>query len=121
MENQLSIRELHVEDIPLIIDYWLTSDDDYLISLGVDLKKLPTRKGMTNFLTNQISTPFKEKMSYALIWCLDGKAIGHNNVNAIEFGQSAKMHLHLWNTENRQKGIGTFLIKKSLPFFFENF
>lgn len=75
---------------------------------------------MTNFLINQISIPFKEKMSYALIWCLDGKPIGHNNINAIEFGQSAKMHLHLWNTENRQKGIGTFLIKKSLPFFFEN-
>jgi len=111
MDNQLSVRELQVEDIPHIIDYWLKSDDEYLISLGVDLKRLPTRDGMTNFLTNQISTPFKEKMSYALIWCLDGEAIGQ---------QSAKMHLHLWNTENRHKGIGTFLIKKSLPFFFEN-
>lgn len=37
MENQLSVRELQVEDINLIIDYWLKSEDKYLISLGVDL------------------------------------------------------------------------------------
>lgn len=30
------------------------------------------------------------------------------------------MHLHLWNTNTRQKGIGTKLVKKSLPFFFNN-
>ena len=59
-------------------------------------------------------------MSYALIWILDKKAIGHCNVNSIEFGNSAFMHLHIWQPDFRKKGVGTSLVKKSLPFFFEN-
>ena len=31
------------------------------------------------------------------------------------------MHLHLWNTGTRQKGMGTALVKLTLPFFFINY
>jgi RimJ/RimL family protein N-acetyltransferase len=31
------------------------------------------------------------------------------------------MHLHLWKSKNRKKGIGTELVRKSIPFYFENF
>ena len=31
------------------------------------------------------------------------------------------MHLHLWNTTHRKKGVGSILIKKSLPLFFKNY
>ena len=30
------------------------------------------------------------------------------------------MHLHMWNSDLRKKGIGTELVKMSLPYFFEN-
>ena len=30
------------------------------------------------------------------------------------------MHLHLWQTDVRQKGLGTAFVKMTLPYFFEH-
>ncbi len=30
------------------------------------------------------------------------------------------MHLHIWNSEVRKMGLGTQLVKMSLPYFFKN-
>lgn len=30
------------------------------------------------------------------------------------------MHLHMWDRSNRKKGLGTELLRTSIPFFFEN-
>ncbi|NEN22542.1 GNAT family N-acetyltransferase [Cryomorpha ignava] len=117
--SNLSIREIRESDISLIADYWLKSDLEFLKSLGVDLKKLPEREGLTTMLKKQIALPYSEKQSLALIWENDKKPIGHCNVNGINFGKEATMHLHLWNVENRKKGIGVCLLKQSIPFFFE--
>jgi ribosomal-protein-alanine N-acetyltransferase len=120
MDSSLEVRELQADDISLIADYWLKSDPDFLVSLGVDLQKLPSREGLTNMLAHQLKLPLTEKMAYALIWLVDGTPVGHCNVNGIEFGKSAYMHLHLWQSQTRQQGMGTELVKKSLHFFFEN-
>lgn len=120
MNKSLSVREIQIEDIELIANYWLASEPDYLVGMGVDLKKLPTREEWSNMLRQRINLPVEEKMSYALIWLVAGNPVGHTNVNSIKFGNSAHMHLHLWQSEIRQKGIGTELVKKSLPYFFEN-
>jgi len=114
----LSVREIQVTDIELIANYWLDSDDDFLVSMGVDLTKVPTRDQLTSMLKSQISSPYEEKASYALIWELDGKPIGHCNVNSIVFETDAYMHIHIWDACHRQKGFGLPLIKLSLPYFF---
>jgi RimJ/RimL family protein N-acetyltransferase len=88
--------------------------------MGVDLKKIPTRTSLTSMLKDQIKTDIEEKKSYALIWELDGLPVGHSNVNEIEFGHQAIMHLHLWQSSYRKRGIGTEFVKKSLPYYFEN-
>lgn len=115
----ISVREIELKDIDLIADYWLNSDADFLINMGVDLNKLPTRKGLTSMLTNQISLSYKEKSSYALIWEFNQTPVGHSNVNDIDYGNQATMHLHLWRSDHRKKGMGTELVKRSLPFYFE--
>ncbi|WP_198517174.1 GNAT family N-acetyltransferase [Tenacibaculum sp. SZ-18] len=71
-------------------------------------------------LEQQITTPIQEKKSYALIWEENGVQIGHTNANNILFGKEAFMHLHVWDTSKRKKGLGNNLIKKSLPFYFKN-
>ena len=114
----INVREIELKDINLIADYWLKSDSDFLVKMGVDLNKLPTRKGLSLMLTEQINTPITDKKSYALIWELNGKQIGHSNVNGIEYGKQATMHLHLWKSINRKKGVGTELVRKSLPYYF---
>jgi RimJ/RimL family protein N-acetyltransferase len=121
MENKfnITVREIQLKDIDLIADYWLKSDADFLVQMGVDLDKLPTRSELREMLILQSNIPITDKKSYALIWELNGTQIGHSNVNEIEFGKEATMHLHLWKSNNRQKGIGTELVKKSLPFYFD--
>ncbi len=115
---QLSVREIQQEDIKLIADYWLESDPDYLIGMGVDLDKLPSRAAFTNMLIEQINATPENKVTYALIWSINNEPIGHSNVNKITFGKEAFMHLHLWTTKHRQQGMGTAFVKLSLPYYF---
>lgn len=119
MQQELSIRPLEVKDIPLIADYWLKSNPDFLVGMGVDLSKLPSREGLINGLTAQLAKPIEQRQTYALIWALNNKPIGHCNVNPFVFGESAYMHLHIWHSNNRQKGVGEQLVHLSVEHFFE--
>ena len=114
-----TVREIQQQDIDLIADYWLGADSDFLRRMGVDSNKLPSRDELRDMLTLQISMPLPTKKSYALIWELNGVPVGHSNVNNIEFGKQATMHLHIWRPVNRKKGMGEELVKKSLPFYFD--
>lgn len=116
----LQVRLLEVKDIELIADYWLLSDSEFMVGMGVDLAKIPSREGLSNMLCQQLETPLEQKASYALIWEANGTAVGHSNVNGIEFGKRATMHLHLWNSETRRKGMGTELLRQSLSFYFKD-
>lgn len=117
----LSVREIELTDIPYIANYWLQSGTDYMEGMGVDVKKLPKREFWDQMLAEQINTPLEQKQSYATIWLVDGQPIGHCNINKIEFGKQAYMHLHIWEEASRRMGIGAALVKLSLPFFFEKY
>lgn len=116
----LSVREIQQSDIPLIIDYWLSADHDFLVGMGVDVSKLPSREQWLAMLPQQLEQPYEEKQSYCMIWLADGQPVGHSNVNKIVFGEEAYMHLHLWKPDVRQKGMGVELVKMTLPWFFKN-
>lgn len=120
-ENVLSVRELHKDDIHHIVQYWTTSDSAFLIGMGVDLAKLPGAAALTEMLSQQLNQSYPEKQSYCIIWEVDKNPVGHCNINKIIFGEEAYMHLHLWNSGRRKKGIGTALVKMTLPYFFQNF
>ena len=116
----LSVRELTSKDIDDIVNYWLHSDHDFLEGMGVDLKKIPSENDLRSMLSSQLTQDYQNKSSYCTIWELDGKPVGHCNVNKIEFGKEAYMHLHLWHGEIRKKGAGSNLVRMSLPYFFKN-
>lgn len=121
MINMLSVREIQQEDIDLIIAYWLESDRAFMEGMGVDMDKMPSRKEWNDMLQAQLRTPFDKKKSYAMIWLYDNKPIGHCNINKIVWQQEAHMHLHLWNKDVRQQGMGTELVNMTVPHFFEKF
>ncbi len=116
----LSVRPIQVSDIDFFVQYWLHNDGTYLEGMGVDLTKLPSEEGLRNMLLEQINLPFEKKNAFCLIWLQNDLPIGHSNVNNIIFGKEAFMHLHLWKSPFRQKGLGTKLVKLSLPWYFEN-
>lgn len=117
--HQLSVRPLEAGDIEQIIHYWLQSPPAYLQGMGVDLAKMPAKEEWQTMLTHQLSLPLREKQTYCLIWQLDGKPVGHSNINKISFGKEAYMHLHIWQPAVRKMGLGTSFIKMGLPLFFE--
>ena len=118
--QHLSVREIKESDIPIIIDYWFNAEPCFLTGMGGDLNKIPAKEKWYPMLLEQIQLPYKEKKSYAIIWELDGKPIGHCNVNDITLGDQAQMHLHIWYAEERKMGLGVQFIKLSLPYFFTN-
>jgi RimJ/RimL family protein N-acetyltransferase len=115
-----SVREIQNSDIDLLIRYWLHSDTALMVGMGVDLAKMPPEEEWRKMLSSQLSKSYEEKQSYCIIWQLDGKPVGHSNINKIIFGEEASMHLHLWHGDVRKKGIGTELVKLTLPYFFKN-
>lgn len=119
--NRVSIRPIQKDDFKNIIDYFLNAEDNFLLGMGVDKRKLPTREAWMTIFEEEYVKAVEKKKAYYLIWLLNGKAIGHSNINKIVFGQQAFMHLHIWDPENRKKGIGFELIKMSVPFYFDIF
>lgn len=120
MIDSLSVREMEHADVPLIVDYWMGADHAFLQGMGVDVSKVPTREQMTSMIAEQLSQPYEQKKAYSTVWLINDQPAGHCNVNKIIFGQEAYMHLHLWNSSNRQKGTGAALVKLSVPLFFKN-
>ena len=120
MPPTLSVREIQKSDIDLLVSYWLESDEAHHAGMGVDPTKIPDEKTWRLMLSKQLNQPYKEKLSYCIIWEVDGKAMGHCNINPVVFGEEAFIHLHLWKSDVRKKGIGTELVKMTLPYFFNN-
>jgi RimJ/RimL family protein N-acetyltransferase len=118
--NILSVREITKQDIIPLTQYWLESDAAFMSGMGVDMSKMLNKEQWHEMLSEQLNQPYNKKKSYCIIWQIDGKAIGHSNVNKIIFGEEAYMHLHLWNTSVRKKGMGAQLVKMTLPYFFKN-
>ncbi|MEM7345033.1 MAG: GNAT family protein, partial [Chloroflexota bacterium] len=65
--------------------------------------------------------PLAQKKFYYVLWELDQAPIGHSNINKIVYGQEAYMHLHLWHSQKRKGGHGTFFIQESINRYFELF
>lgn len=104
-----------------VIDYFLQADEKFLISMGVDPRKLPTRKEWLETLLPDLERSDCEKQTYFLSWLYNGVAIGHSNANKIKYGEEACMHLHIWAPEHRKIGIGTELVRKSANAFIQKF
>ena len=121
LDQKISVRNLEIEDHEKIVNYFLNSDKDYLISLGVDISKLPARQEWLDTLNSNFSLSVDKKISFYIIWLLDGKPVGHSNINKIIFANEAYMHLHVWHKQLRQKGIGVEFLKLTIPYYFNTF
>ena len=115
---ELTTRPIQKNDIPFLINYWMSADADFLKGMGADISKVPPREEWEKMLLNQIDTPLNKKNSYCIIWLLDQHPVGHSNVNKIIFGEEAYMHMHLWNHDSRQKEFGTRFVENTLHWFF---
>ena len=117
----LSVREMKKSDIQFIIDYFINADAEFLKGMGADKRKLPNRTAWLKKLIIEFEKPNEQKEYYYIIWLMDNQPIGHSNINQIEFGKTATMHLHLWKSQSRKSGLGIEYVKQSIPLYFKNF
>jgi len=115
------VREMTEDDAPSIVNYFLKSDRQFLTEMGVDREKLPPAEQWINLILDNFNRPVPQKEFYYLIWDLDGSPIGHSNINKIIIGKEAYMHLHLWQSGLRYRGLGTGYVRESVSIYFEKF
>ena len=115
------VREMQLDEVRLMIRYFLEADLTFLQGMGVDPKKLPSESSWFELLNGDFARPIKQRQFYFLAWVVDGAPIGHCNINKIVFGQAAYLHLHVWNAVNRRGGCATQLLSPSVVHFFERF
>ncbi len=118
---KLSVRTMEEADIPLMVDYFLNASEAFLKGMGADKSKFPKREDWIELVAEDLQKEKPDKAFFYMIWELDGKAIGHNNINKITFGKEASMHLHIWQPIKRQKNLGLQFLKQSIPYFFKEF
>ena len=118
---KISIREMIESDIELITNYFLNLNPEFLNQLGIDRNNLPNKTQWIEKLQLEYKKPNVQKDFYYIIWCLDGKPIGHSNINDIVYGLSAVIHLHIWRSGKRKSGLGIEYLKQTIPFYFKNF
>jgi len=117
----LTVRPWQVADFEPIVNYFLNSDSDFLFNMRVDVTKLPSKDEWLKMMRSDFDKTPEDKQFYYVIWLLDGKAIGHSNINKIVFGEEAYMHLHVWDESKRKKGMGLVFLEKTLPYYFNTF
>jgi len=116
-----SVREMHIGDATSIVNYFWNTDADILYLMGADPNKFPPKEEWEKLIINQLELPYDQKEFYYIIWLLDDLPIGHSSINKINFGESAYMHLHVWDISKRKSGLGYEFLKLSIPIYFEKF
>ena len=120
-DGKLSVRHLEITDHKNIVDYFLNSDKDFLNSMGVDTSKLPSRQEWLDILHSDFTLSTDKKKFFYIIWLLDNQPVGHSNINNIIYSNEAYMHLHIWQKQARQKGMGVEFLKLTIPYYFDIF
>ena len=116
-----TVREMKESDVKLVVDYFVNADSDFLKGMGADKSKLPDRTEWIAKIKGELNKPIKEKKLYYIIWQIEGQPFGHSNINKIEYGRNATMHLHIWRSDTRRIGSGFNMLKQTIPYYFENF
>lgn len=117
----IAVRELKSKEAELVARYFIDATPDFLKGMGIDQAKLPSLDEWVGLIQSDLEKPMEKKEFFYVMWLFENKPIGHSNINKIVFGQEAHMHLHLWSEDRRHKGIGTSLVRLSLPYYFRNF
>jgi RimJ/RimL family protein N-acetyltransferase len=117
--SRLSVREMTLSDVPVRIDYFLDSPDDYLVTLGVDREALPSRADWIAFYEEDYRRPIRRRENFSLIWEFDEKTVGFSTTDRIKFGDEAFMHLHIIDPSLRRQGLGVDFVRLSVRRYFE--
>jgi len=114
----LHVREMRLEETPIVIDYFHSSTPEHLEMLGVDPTRLPSKEVWASTFNAQFCLPLEERRGFFLIWLMDEHPIGFSSCDKIVFGAQANMHLHVTKPAQRQRGIGAQCVRLGVDIYF---
>jgi RimJ/RimL family protein N-acetyltransferase len=115
----LRIREMHLAEVGMIIDYFHGASPEHLEALGVDPTRLPALRKWRDYYAYEYGQPIEKRTTYLVLWEADGAAIGFSTADRIAYGREAHMHLHIVNPETRRIGHGTACVRETVKLYFE--
>ncbi|MGH2854400.1 MAG: GNAT family N-acetyltransferase [Solirubrobacteraceae bacterium] len=114
----LVIREMTLDEVGFVIDYFHDSTPEYLEALGVDPTRLPTRQDWWARYVAEYGKPIRDRSTLLVIWELDGVAVGFSTADKIVYGEQAHMHLHIVDPQRRRAGIGSECVRETVELYF---
>ena len=114
----VSVREMRLSEVDTVIDYFHRSTPEHLETLGVDPTRLPRPDIWRERLGHLFSLPVQKRAALLVAWLLDEHPVGFSSCDKIIFGERANMHLHVIDTEKRNKGFGAEFVKRSVELYF---
>lgn len=115
---RLHVREMQLTEVNVCIDYFHDAPDDHLRLLGVDRALLPPHAAWRQFYEADHARPTHERLTYSVIWEVDGEVVGFSTTDQITFGAEAFMHLHILDPARRSTGLGTSFVRESAATYF---
>ena len=115
------VREMKLSEVHHVLDYFLTAEHEFLLSMGVDPARMPDRPAWFKLLQDDFDRPLPDRKFFYVVWEFEGRPVGHSHFNEIVYGEEAYMHLHLWQPTLRKAGLGTFFVWESVKMIFDRF
>ena len=115
---RLALREMRLDEVGLVIEYFHGSTAEHLEMLGVDPARLPDRHRWRARYEHDYARPRPEREMMLLLWELDGAPVGFSTTDRIAYGEQAFMHLHIVEAVHRRAGVGAAAIRASVELYF---
>lgn len=116
---ELSVREMHLDEVGIIINYFHSATPEHLEMLGVDPTRLPPAERWRERYAAEYSRPHEERNTLLVIWLARNTPIGFSTADKIVYGQEAHMHLHIIDPDDRSAGYGAEAVRSTARLYFE--
>jgi len=115
----LEVREMEIDEVDLIIDYFHGGTPEFHQQLGVDPTRLPSRESWRERYVREYEKPHTDRETLLVVWREDGEAVGFSTCDRIVYGEQARMHLHIPEPERRRSGVGTAGVRGAAEIYFD--
>ena len=115
--SEVFVRPMAVDEVSLMVDYFLDAPAELHERMGVEPARLPERDWWIEHVQADLMQPMDRRKYLYFVAVVEGIPVAHCNVSKVVFGVEAYMHLHVWETGDRLSGVGTEMVRQSLPLF----
>lgn len=115
------VRSLNLDEHWKVIEYFHNASSLFLETMGVDRSRVIPKEEWYKIMEEEFRKELSRRQFYFIGWEYNGALIGHSNINKISFGSHASIHLHIWQQDYRERGLGVWFFKHSVDFFFKAF